>query len=198
MTTKNNTVSVSTSFKSLRDMAYTQALAGDLIENSARYAIDNIQGFPESCPDESKALLIEGYRLRYNERLAPTVIITDGGHERTLKVEDAYMYTQQAFGALKTSEPILHEALKEIRNKTSAYCSNRFGDLVKYAKRVKSEGIDKPPRVNLNYDEYVAKRVESDYTRAKQFVNRGVRLNLDAVRKAGIAYEKAMQLAETK
>ena len=39
-------------FKSLRDMAYQQAQAGDALEDQARYALANIVGFPEETDQD--------------------------------------------------------------------------------------------------------------------------------------------------
>jgi len=52
---------------SLRDLGYKQAQSADTLENAARYAIDNIAGFPEAIMPEAKAEVVGGYRLRYAE-----------------------------------------------------------------------------------------------------------------------------------
>ena len=49
---------------SLRDLGYKQAQSADTLENAARYAIDNIAGFPEAIMPEAKAEVVGGYRLR--------------------------------------------------------------------------------------------------------------------------------------
>mgnify|MGYP003705523863 CR=1 FL=1 len=54
-------------FKSLRDMSYNHALVDDCLKAHAQFAIDNIEGFPESLPPEARAELVDGAMLRHNE-----------------------------------------------------------------------------------------------------------------------------------
>jgi len=66
---------------SLRDLGYKQAQSADTLENAARYAIDNIAGFPEAIMPEAKAEVVGGYRLRYAEnKPAKTFIVIDGNY----------------------------------------------------------------------------------------------------------------------
>ena len=135
---------------SLRDLGYKQAQSADTLEDAARYAIDNIAGFPETIMPEAKAEVVGGYRLRYAEnKPAKTFIVVDGNYlqETDLKakkgtekviigVDYAFSFTSQEFGKLKNENPALHAIIGEVRNNTSTYCSNRFAELVTRAKKL--------------------------------------------------------------
>ena len=135
---------------SLRDLGYKQAQSADTLENAARYAIDNIAGFPEAIMPEAKAEVVGGYRLRYAEnKPAKTFIVIDGNYlqETDLKakkgmekviigVDYAFSFTSQEFGKLKNENPALHTIIGEVRNNASTYCSNRFAELVTRAKKL--------------------------------------------------------------
>ena len=135
---------------SLRDLGYKQAQSADTLEDAARYAIDNIAGFPEAIMPEAKAEVVGGYRLRYAEnKPAKTFIVVDGNYlpEADVKakkgaekviigVDYAFSFTSQEFGKLKNENPALHAIIGEVRNNASTYCSNRFAELVIKAKKL--------------------------------------------------------------
>jgi len=181
-----------TTFTSLKDAAYQQATAVDVLDQVAAYALGHIKGFPENCDKESRAILDQGYRLRRNEISKPLMIVTDNGAEKEISVDLAFSYTSQAFGVLKTTEPALYNGIKQVRDATSNYTCDRYRCLVARAKKLLGDGKESTPRVNLTYAEYVEKRIADDFTRAKQFVAKGNNVDLDAVNRAGIAYRTAM------
>ena len=132
--------------QSLENLGYTQAVSNDTLEDKAHEAIAKIPGFPETCPDESKAALVSGYRKRYAEKNpSETYAVIDGNYvlatpdmEKNKKVEKleigveyAYHYTQQQFGKLKGENPELHKIVGEIRKLTSTYVSNTYKELTK-------------------------------------------------------------------
>ena len=132
---------------SLKDGAYKQALANDSIVSVAKYVMGQIKGFPDTLPDEAKAQLVEGYRLRFNENNPSVeyVVISDHyviatedhkGYDQRVKVgvDYAYSFTQQQFGRLKNENPYLYELIKPLRDRCSTYCSNRISDLKRQAK----------------------------------------------------------------
>ena len=140
---------------SVKDLGYKQAVTGDVFRSQAKYALDNIAGFPEDVPEEAKSQLFEGYRLRLNENNPPVLYaVVDGNYvlatkemEANKKVEKikvgvdyAYSFSQQQFGQLKNEQPQLHALIKAWRDKSNKYCSNRLADLKRQARTILNEG----------------------------------------------------------
>ena len=67
-------------FKSLSDFAFAHAGLTGKVQAMARYAIDNIAGFPAECPDESKAELKAGYQKKWGVDHPPIMFINVGGN----------------------------------------------------------------------------------------------------------------------
>jgi hypothetical protein len=143
--------SIMTNYTSIRDFAYQQAGTVDTQTNQARYAIDNFAGFPESIPDETKAELNEGYKLRYAENNPAVTYAVINGHyvkptEEQLKskkvekveigVDYAFSFSSQEFGKLKNTNPALHQVVGAVRKAVSTYQSNTYGALVRKAKEL--------------------------------------------------------------
>ena len=80
MVTKTKNPVLSLNVTSLKDGAYQQAKANDTIRVVARYAINNIVGFPEDIPKESLEQLNEGYLLRWNENNPPVTYAVINDH----------------------------------------------------------------------------------------------------------------------
>ena len=175
-------------FTSLRDMGYKQAKTGDMLRAMALYAKANIAGFPETVTPEGKAELYDGYRLRFGE-ITPSkmyaivgdnyIPIDDNAKTKPkeqveISVAYAFSFTQQEFGQLKSKNTQLHAIVKDIRDKTNVYCSNRLGDLKTYAKEGKAKGTR--PQA-LAFDEWL-KGIFSDIKkRAKTANSRGENVN---------------------
>lgn len=138
-------------YASIRDFAYQQAGTVDTQTNQAQYAIDNFVGFPESIPEETKAELYEGYRLRYTETHPAVIYAVISGHyvkptEEQLKnkkvekveigIDYAFSFSSQEFGKLKNTNPALHGILAVVRKGLSTYQSNTYGALVQKAKSI--------------------------------------------------------------
>ena len=116
----------------LVDLGYRQSGTRDSLQKQARFALGKIAGFPESIDDDSKALLSQGYKRRYNENYPPIMFAIVGGNyfkfdslapdaqekvkEKVLiGVDVVYSYTQQEFGKLSTSDPAKYAVIKSIR-----------------------------------------------------------------------------------
>lgn len=136
---------------SLKDLGYQQAKTGDNLETQAKFALENITGFPEDVPSEAREALYEGYRMRYSERKPAVMyavindhyVMATPEHIKNAKVEKvelgvayAFSYSSQEFGKLKNTNPALHGIVKTIRDDVADYCSNRLGDLKRCAKKL--------------------------------------------------------------
>jgi hypothetical protein len=158
------------SFTSLKDSAFQQAGAHQTLESVARYALAQIKDFPKEVPTEAKDSLYEGYRMKFDV-LQPAVmyaiinghyVIASPEHIANDKVEKveigvpyAYSYSAQEFGKLANTNPALHALIKEIREKTATYCSNRLGDLKRAANKILNNGKDRNRGVNKDFYEFV-------------------------------------------
>jgi len=158
------------SFTSLKDSAYQQAGAHQTLESVARYALSQIKDFPKEVPTESKDSLYEGYRMKFNVLQPAVMYAVINGHYVRASIEHcandkiekieigvpyAYSYSAQEFGKLANTNPALHALIKEIREKTSTYCSNRLGDLKRAANKILNEGRERNRGVNKDFSEFV-------------------------------------------
>ena len=160
---------------SLKDLGYQQAKTGDSLETQAKFALDNIKGFPEDVPSEARESLYEGYRMRYSEKHPAVVyavindhyVVATDDHIKNKKVEKielgvayAFAYSSQEFGKMKNTNPALHSIIKVIRDDVADYCSNRLGDLKRTAKKLisKKEGST---RTTLDFAQSMLKAFEA-------------------------------------
>jgi len=204
MATKKS-VSVSVSpITSLKDGAYQQATAHSKIRDVANYCLENIAGFPESLPDESRAQLYEGYQLRYaqNNPAKTYAVINSHYVTRTAEHDDkvekielsvAYVmsFTSQEFGKLKNDNPELHGLVKTLRDSVGTYCSNRRLDLVRMANNIlaEKEGKAKTRTANKDFDESIIAMFETFDTKVKTAKKRGdVTADDQRYKKAKIAF----------
>ena len=167
MATKAHAVDSST-ITSIKDGAYKQAVANDRSRAVARYVLDQVKGFPETVPDETKAQLYEGYRLRFNEVNPPIqyvvvndhYVLDDGTNPKladekervNIGVDFAFSFTQQQFGKLKNENPYKHAIVKDIRDKVNTYCSNRLNDLKRQARSILNEGKTRERGTTADFD----------------------------------------------
>jgi hypothetical protein len=158
------------SFTSLKDSAFQQAGAHQTLESVAQYVLANVKDFPKEVPTEAKDALYEGYRMKF-DTLKPAVmyavinghyVLASEEHKTAKNVEKveigipyAYSYSAQEFGKLANTNPALHALVKEIREKTSTYCSNRLGDLKRAATRILNDGQDRKRTANKDFAEFV-------------------------------------------
>lgn len=195
---------------SMRDIGYRQAVTADVSRAIAIVVMNRVPAFPESIPDESKAELVQGYTLRFNEanpavaycRIGDNYVrmqdITDpeGAKEQiNIGVEFAMSFTQQAFGALKNEKsenynPNLHAILKDIRTRVNKYCSNRFNDLVRMAKRIQNEGKERTRTQALEFNDYLLKQFDTMQDRCKtaSVQRNDVTADVERFRRAKVAF----------
>ena len=187
MATKSLAVEVN--ITSLKDVAYKQALISEQVEGVAQYAIDHIVGFPEALPDEAKAQLYDGYRLRFNEKNKPDqyaviddhYIKLDGSNPKladerekvNIGTDYAFSFTQQQFGKLKNDNPYLHAVIKEWRDKVNNYCSNRLSDLKRQARTIKARGTKRERGHTADFAKRVADTFSDLATKCKNAKARG-------------------------
>ena len=118
---------------SFKDAGYQSALSGERMTNVASFVISKCPDFLNSYSDEVGAELKSGWALRWQE-LHPAVVYSDewtpnpkGLHSVSLAY--CLSYSQQAFGQIKTDNPVKHGVIKGIRDDFSKYVSNRMSDL---------------------------------------------------------------------
>jgi hypothetical protein len=152
-------------YASLADLGYSQATTSDTLSDQARFAIDNIVGFPADIPAESKAELYKGYQRRYAERHPAVMYAVINGHyvkatpehvankaveKIEVGIDYAFSYSSQEFGKLKSTEPARHEVVGQVRADVLDYCSNRLGDLKRAADKILNKG-KKGTRATLDF-----------------------------------------------
>ncbi len=140
--------------KSLKQCGYDSARNLDNAESMARYAIDNIAGFPAECSETAKAELDSGFLLRFHENNPPVEYgIVDGNYiplanlkEKpaetvTIGIDYAMSFSTHAFGRMaETHNPQLKAIVKDWRDRGSTYCSACYKGLVNTAKRLLGNG----------------------------------------------------------
>lgn len=191
---------------SLKDGAYQQATATQKIRDFAKYALDNIAGFPESLPEESRDQLYQGYQLRYSQNnpaktyavinahyvLASDEHIKNNDIEKVeLSVAYVMSFTPQEFGKLKNENPEKHSLIKGLRDNVGVYCSNRKNDLVRMAKNIiaEKEGKAKTRTANKDFDESISAIFDSLDTKLKSAKSRGdITADEQRFKKAKIAF----------
>ena len=116
-----------------KDAGYQGAKSGETMEKVAQFVISKCPDFLNSYSDEVGAELKSGWALRWQE-LHPATVYSDewipnpkGLHNVTLAF--CMSYSQQAFGQIKTDNPVKHGVIKGIRDDFSKYVSNRLSDL---------------------------------------------------------------------
>ena len=164
-----------TPITSLTDLGYRQGATRDALQNQARYAIDNIVGFPESIDDASKEKLEKGYMMRYNDNYpVKTYGIVDGNYldfatlekdaqskikeKVEIGVDVVFSYTQQEYGKLKSTDPAKYAAFKPWREAFIDYKSGCLSDLKAAARKLlkKKDGTERA--ANLDFAEYIYRK----------------------------------------
>ena len=131
--------------KSFKDAGYQSALSGERMTNVASFVISKCPDFLNSYSDEVGAELKSGWALRWQE-LHPATVYSDewipnpkGLHNVTLAY--CMSYSQQAFGQIKTDNPVKHGVIKGIRDEFSKYVSNRLSDLKRAVRKELNKGV---------------------------------------------------------
>ena len=164
-----------TPITSLTDLGYRQGATRDALQNQARYAIDNIVGFPEEIDDASKEKLEKGYMLRYNDNYPAKIYgIVDGNYldfatlekdaqskikeKVEIGVDVVFSYTQQEYGKLKSTDPAKYAAFKPWREAFIDYKSGCLNDLKAAARKLlkKKDGTERA--ANLDFAEYIYRK----------------------------------------
>lgn len=186
MAKKTETVDVQ--FKDLEDLGYQQAGTFETSVQQAQYAIAQIPGFPEEVSDEARTKLYTGYRRRFGQKNPAVVYAIINDHyvlatqehiannavqKANIGVDYAYSFSQQEFGKLANTNPALHKLIKDIRDKTSTYCSNRLGDLKRSARKILDAGKERKRSSNKNFSEFVDAFFDDARTRLTSAKSRG-------------------------
>jgi len=183
-----------TSYSSIADLGYKQAVTGDTLRTMAKYALANIVGFPEEISKTDKATLYSGYQLRYNEN-NPKVeyVIVDGNYvvfdglddkqkklcdklERAfIGVDFAMSFSSQSFGSLKDTEPAKHRVVKQWRDNFSTYASNKLGKLTAEARQLQKEikGEKRERSATKSFDVRLAEVFDDLKSKCKTAASRG-------------------------
>lgn len=168
-----------TPITSLTDLGYRQGMTRDALRNQARYAIDNIVGFPEEIDDTSKGLLEKGYMMRFNDNHPPKVYgIVDGNYldfetldkEAQSKIKEkveigvdvVFSYTQQEYGKLKSTDPAKYAVFKPWRVEFTDYKSGCLSDLKAAARKLLKKADGSTRTANLDFAEYIERKEGTD------------------------------------
>ena len=180
---------------SLKDAGYQSAAAGERMEIIARFVVEKCPTFLDEVPTEVKAELQEGWAVRWQE-LNPAKhysadwvpVESNGTYEASLAF--ALSYSQQAFGRLRTDDPLRHKVVGEIRTKFSKYCHNRMADLQTAVRRLNPTSRQRSDTDDFNV--WVNKALDNIITRCRNASARGdatanevkTRMAVEAFRKA--------------
>jgi hypothetical protein len=143
-------------FKSLSDFAFAHAGLTGKVQDMARYAIDNIAGFPAECPDESKAELKAGYNKRWGTLHPAVTFINVGGNylpeesvdiskmtgqveRRTISAEYLMNLTTHEYATMGKDDPTWRVHVEKAREAMKTYATNRYNDLLGAAKKLIAE-----------------------------------------------------------
>lgn len=174
---ENNSIVFSAVYKGLTDAAYDQAKLVGLSRHLTRYYMSQIPGLGSvaaAITDDHKADLRKGYALRWNEEHpARYFVAADGNwveceseekmlsHKKaekfTLSVHTAFSYTQQAFGALRTEEPLKHELIGKVRTAFNKFASGCISALEKDATKLYKldQGIEQTRSPVAEFHEWI-------------------------------------------
>lgn len=164
---------------SLTDLGYRQGATRDALHFQARYAINNIIGFPEEIDDASKGLLEKGYMLRFNDNHpAKTYGIVDGNYldfdsldkeaqsnvkeKVIIGVDVVFSYTQQEYGKLKVSDPAKYGAFKPWREAFIDYKSGCLNDLKAAARKIIKSASTTQRAPNLDFADWLERKEGTD------------------------------------
>ena len=167
-------------YKSIKDMAYSQAKTGDTLKGQAQWAIEHIAGFPAECPDESRAELNSGYLLRYMDnhpevtyaRIDGNYIKVTESNAEQLKDKEkvnvsaaiAMSFSTHAFGRLNETHDAQFKAIiKEVRDDVSDYCSTCFKALKLAATKIINKGKTRQRGATKNFNDKLKEVFDGDH-----------------------------------
>jgi hypothetical protein len=166
------------SVSSFKDAGYQSAVSGERMANVARFVFEQCPSFLDEVPKETKAQLEEGWAIRWQE-LNPAQnysidwVPVEGSGNQSVSLAFCLSYSQQAFGQMKSEDPVKHSIIKAVRDAFSKYKSNRMADLRTAVRRVALEGQTKTrPQAKLFY-EFTKDTFDTMKARCKTAVARG-------------------------
>lgn len=157
----------------LEDLGFKHGSALKTVKHLAKWALDNVKGFPADVSSDDVSTIRKGYAHRWSlDHPAVEYVVIEGNYLRASDLTDipakaerviighdvAFSYTQQQAGKLKeTHSPEYHKLIADVRQAVNAYTSNCFGKLVGAGKAVQSElsGVKKQRTPNLDFVEYL-------------------------------------------
>lgn len=144
--------------KSFKDAAYQAAVAVDSISESASYVVSQCPTFLEDQPKEVLEQLNEGWMLRYNEKHPAKLYMAVDKNlvqvdkpsakqaTKEIGIYAAMSYSQQHYGQLKNTDPLLHKVIGEWRVAWKKYRHNRLADLISKIRELQApEGSPRKP-----------------------------------------------------
>lgn len=129
---------------SIEDAAYRSARIGESTKVIAQYVLNQCPTILEGVPKEIKAKLYAGFQLRKHE-ITPPQFYRMGEHGEYILVQKpegvsglvemsinlAMAHTQQAYSAMRGTDPAMHKIIGPYREAFSNYASERFKVLLK-------------------------------------------------------------------
>jgi hypothetical protein len=180
MSIKKTAVEVNTiNPTSLEDLGFKHGGALKTAKDLARWAIDNVAGFPNEVSADDVLKVRKGYLHRYsldnpakayvvientlrleNDLILAGIDIPKNAERRNIGVDYAFSFTSQEAGKLKESESEpkgTYEIVRDIREPANKYTSNCYGKLVTAGNEVKREldGVKKERKANLDFYEFL-------------------------------------------
>ena len=173
--------------KNLRDAAYQAAHAGQSLRQCALYVRDvQPDVLEKGLTDANKSELYSGWQAKYKEdhadqrfviRENKLIPLSDDVPNQegmvVFNVDVAMLFTQQAFGKLKSEDPERHAVVGKIRTQFQAYCSNRWNDMLRIIKEADADGKPKASRRTLDFSQKLVKVFDDLKTERKNKAAKG-------------------------
>jgi hypothetical protein len=157
----------------LEDLGFKHGSALQTVNHLAKWALDQVKGFPSEVSSDDVATIKRGYAHRWSiDHPAKEYVVIEGNYllasdlaeipakaERVIIGHDvAFSYTQQQAGKLKeTHSPEYHKLISDVRGKVNAYTSNCWNKLMSVGITEDNlrKGIKKVRTPNLDFVEYL-------------------------------------------
>ena len=157
----------------LEDLGFKHGSALKTVKHLAKWALENVKGFPTEVSSDDVLSVRKGYAHRWSlDHPATEYVVIEGNYLRASDLTDipakaerviighdvAFSYTQQQAGKLKeTHSPEYHKLIADVRQAVNAYTSNCWGKLVSAGVVEDNlvKGIKKARTPNLDFVEYL-------------------------------------------
>ena len=169
--------------KGLTDFAAQQAKWDDKGADYARWAMDNIPGFPDNVSPEDMEKIHAGYLLTKAELVPDEVYVNEEGSWRLARATDApevprrtltfvmaMSYSSTEFGQLRKESASWHSAVKRMRDGGNQYKSNKWNRLVGLYNKLTKVAMR---GVNKSYAEWLDEVLAQIVSKAKTANTRG-------------------------